>query len=71
MATMKRLLHDAMPIHGQEQWLAPDEMELLLEALHSYSRSSDGKRHSGRLTWLREKLVFAKREGAALRLYQS
>ena len=68
---MKRLTQNEMPLHGQEEWLAPDEMELVLEALYSYRLSKDGMRHSGRLTWIREKFVRCKIEGSAIRVYKA
>jgi len=68
MATMKRLLESTMPIQGNEEWLCHDEMQLLLEAVHSFKSTNDGMRHSGRLNWLRSKLVRAKTQGVAIRV---
>ena len=53
------------------EWLCPDEMELILEAIHAFKTTNDGKRHSGRLAWIRSKLVRAKLDGAAIRCYNS
>jgi|TARA_R100000084_G_C4626827_1_gene136216 hypothetical protein len=39
------------------EYLSPDELELILEALHCYKGSPDGRIHAGRLTWIREKFV--------------
>ena len=55
----------------QDVWMAPDELELLLESIHAYAHSNDGKRRSGRLAFLREKLVQVKLNGSALRVYPS
>ena len=68
---MTMLPKTKMPIQSQEEWLSPDEMELVLEALYTYRLSKDGMRHSGRLTWIREKFVRCKLEGSAIRVYQS
>jgi len=68
-ANMQMALADEMAIQDQCEWLSPDEMELVLEALHSYRSTRDGMRHSGRLTWIREKFVRSKVEGAIIRVY--
>ncbi len=58
-----------MAIHDRSEWLSPDEMELVLESLHSYRSTRDGMRHSGRLTWIREKFVRCKVERLPIRFY--
>jgi len=45
------------------EFICPDEMQLLLEALRWYAQDSEGKKNAGRLTWLREKVVRAKLHG--------
>ena len=68
MATIKRSQQRSkMP----DVWMAPDELELLLESIHAYAHSNDGKRRSGRLAFLREKIVQVKLNGSALRVYPS
>jgi len=61
-----------MPIHGPDIWLTYEEMEILLESIHVYSRTADGKRcSSGQCDFLRDKLLLLKRDGSALRIYPS
>jgi len=50
----------------RKEFLSPDELELILEALHHYKGSSDGRKHAGRLTWLREKFVRCRVERTAI-----
>jgi hypothetical protein len=59
----------ALPFHTVTpdqpiEYLSPDEIEILLEALHWYGSSKDGRKHSGRVTWIREKFVRVKLDGA-------
>jgi hypothetical protein len=58
-------------VQPDTEWLCPDEMELLLEAIHAFKATNDGRRHSGRLAWIRSKLVRAKLEGVNVRCYNS
>ena len=46
----------------------PDEWALLLEALHSYKDTSDGRRVAGRLNWVRAKLEDCRAENCLIRL---
>ena len=45
------------------EFICPDEMQLLLQALRWYAQDSEGRKNAGRLTWLREKVVRAKLHG--------
>jgi|TARA_R100000084_G_scaffold35910_1_gene14416 hypothetical protein len=45
------------------EFICPDEVQLLLEALRWYAQDSEGRKNAGRLTWLREKVVRAKLHG--------
>jgi hypothetical protein len=58
-------------VQSDTEWLCPDEMELILEAIHAFKATNDGKRHSGRLAWIRSKLVRAKLDGVNIRCYNS
>ena len=61
-----------MAIQAPDIWLTYEEMEVLLESIHVYSRTADGKRcSSGQCVFLREKLLLLKRDGSALRIYPS
>ena len=51
------------PVERTEEYLSPDEMELLLEALTWFRNDPSGRVHAGRLTWTREKFVRAKLQG--------
>ena len=53
---------------GRDILISSDELEIILEALHVYRETNDGRRNAGRITWTREKLVQFKREAAALRV---
>ena len=46
----------------------PDEWALLLEALHSYKDTNDGRRVAGRLNWVRAKLEDCRAENCLIRL---
>ena len=46
----------------------PDEWALILEALHSYKDTNDGRRVAGRLNWVRAKLQDCKGENCLIRL---
>ena len=60
-----------MAIQAPDIWLTYEEMEILLESIRAYSRTADGKRcSSGQCVFLREKLVQAKLNGSALRVYR-
>jgi hypothetical protein len=58
-------------VQTDTEWLCPDEMELILEAVHAFKATNDGRRHSGRLAWIRSKLVRAKLDGVNIRCYNS
>ena len=59
-----------MAIQTPDIWLTYEEMEILLESIHTYASTSAGKRcSSGQCLFLREKLVQAKLNGLALRVY--
>lgn len=60
-----------MAIQTPDVWLTYEEMEILLDSIHVYSRTADGKRcSSGQFVFLREKLLLARRNGSALRVYR-
>jgi hypothetical protein len=46
----------------------PDEWMLLLEALHCYKDTNDGRKVAGRLNWIRSKLVECHGENCLIRL---
>ena len=46
----------------------PDEWALLLEALHSYKDTNDGRKVAGRLNWVRAKLEDCRSEECLIRL---
>ena len=46
----------------------PDEWALLLEALHSYKDTNDGRKVAGRLNWVRAKLEDCRAENCLIRL---
>jgi len=52
-----------MKPNSKTEFICPDEMQLLLEALRWYAQDSEGRKNAGRLTWLREKVVRAKLHG--------
>ena len=59
-----------MAIQAPDIWLTYEEMEVLLESIHIYSQTADGKRcSSGQCVFLREKLLQARLNGSALRIY--
>ena len=61
-----------MSIHGPDIWLTYEEIEVLLESIHAYSRTADNKRcSSGQCDFLRDKLLLLKRDGSTLRMYPS
>lgn len=59
----KTLKASQKPVERTEEYLAPDELELVLEALTWFRRDPSGRAHAGRLTWTREKFVRAKLQG--------
>ena len=59
----KTLKASQKPVERTEEYLAPDEMELVLEALTWFRNAPEGRAHAGRLTWTREKFVRAKIQG--------
>jgi len=46
----------------------PDEWQILLEALHSYKGTNDGRKVAGRLNWIRSKLVECRGENCLIKL---
>jgi hypothetical protein len=46
----------------------PDEWALLLEALHIYKDTNDGRKVAGRLNWVRAKLEDCRSEECLIRL---
>lgn len=61
---MPRTLKAAQkPLERTEEYLAPDELELVLEALTWFRMDPSGRRNAGRITWTREKFVRAKLQG--------
>ena len=49
-------------------YFCSDEWMLLLEALHVYKDTSDGRRVAGRLSWVRTKLIECRGENCLIRL---
>ena len=46
----------------------PDEWALLLEALHCYKDTNDGRKVAGRLNWVRSKLEDCRAENCLIKL---
>ncbi len=46
----------------------PDEWMLLLEALHCYKDTNDGRKVAGRLNWVRAKLEDCRAENCLIKL---
>ena len=46
----------------------PDEWALLLEALHCYKDTNDGRKVAGRLNWVRAKLEDCRAENCLIKL---
>ena len=63
---VKPVKHSLMPLERQEEYLAPDELELVLEALTRFRSHESGRRYGGKLVWIREKFVRAKIQGHAI-----
>tara|TARA_R100001509_G_scaffold77772_1_gene43514 strand:+ start:968 stop:1192 length:225 start_codon:yes stop_codon:yes gene_type:complete len=62
--TPKVAVMEKFPSYEHYELLNPDELQLILEALRWYAQDSpEGRRSSGRLTWVREKVVRAKLHG--------
>lgn len=72
MATMKRLLEEFVrPADQPGEYLNPDELEIVLEALTWYRNDPIGRKSAGRATWIREKLLRARSEGSTITLIGS
>jgi hypothetical protein len=46
----------------------PDEWALILEALHCYKDTNDGRKVAGRLNWVRSKLEDCRAENCLIKL---
>ena len=77
LTPLVRILHEQ--IHKRNPFMSnsvptktihfcPDEWALLLEALHSYKDTNDGRRVAGRLNWVRAKLEDCRAEECLIRL---
>ena len=56
------------PLPTKTIHFCPDEWALILEALHSYKETNDGRKVAGRLNWVRAKLQDCKGENCLIRL---
>ena len=56
------------PLQTKTIHLCHDEWQIILEALHSYKSTNDGRKIAGRLNWVRSKLIECKGENCLIRL---
>lgn len=48
-------------------YICPDEWTIVLEALHAYKTTNDGRKVAGRINWLQAKFQDCKKEDCQIR----